>query len=181
MKQYILQPAYKKSVVEWTNWSKEINGVRHQLHRELGWRWGAFVLNVPETEEEIKAFVEQQGYDDLETMLDDYSAETIEEMCLPDEGDEEIELDDYDFEMIECWDGCWDDWSVNCYKDDGLDDDARYELAEAMQEIYEEGYEEAIEEDGWEFGDSGFTILSGFKLEQVPEGQSPYEFYSDNS
>lgn len=183
MKQYILQPAYKKSVIEWTTWSKEINGVKHMLQREVGWRWGAFVINVPETEAEVLAFMDDKGYGDvdLDIMLDDYGVTTLEEMCLPDPEEESVELEDYDHEMIETWDGCWDDWSVNCYAGEGLDEDSRYELAEAMQEIYEEGYEEAIEEDGWEFIDSGFAISGEFKLEEVPEGVSAYEFYSDNN
>lgn len=181
MKEYIIEPSYKKSVIEWTSWAKEINGVNHYLQRELGWRWGSFVINVPETEEEIQAFVKEYGYEDLESLLEDYSVDSIEEIALPDPEDDEVQLDDYEYEMLDCWDGCWDDFAVHVYLEGGLDEDERSELAEAMQEIYEEGYEDAIEEDGWEPMDSGYSIVGGFKITPVPEGVNAYEFHNGNS
>lgn len=179
MKQYVIRPQYKKSIAEWTTFRKEIDGTRYTLQREVGWRWGTFIINVPETDEEIKAFMEQHGYEDMDVMLDDFGVTSLEEMCLPEEGDDDVELDSYDYEMVDCWDGCWEDFNLQCYGEE-VDEDEQEAIVDEARELYEEGYEEALEDAGWEQALYGYNISGGFTLTEVPAGVDAYEFINEN-
>ena len=57
MKHYRMEPTYKKSVVENTTYSK--GGVIATY--EEGYRWGQFVIHIPETEEEFEAWANRFG------------------------------------------------------------------------------------------------------------------------
>ena len=109
MKQYVIKPKSKKSVAEIQSFYKEIDGVQVWVNYEETWRWGSFLLGVPETEEEIKAYLEDQGVDTLEELFEMYDVKTLEEILLPDPEDDHIMLTEdygYDFELVETWDGC---------------------------------------------------------------------------
>src|SRR5210317_2006486 len=122
MKQLIIEPTYKKSVLEYQVWTKEIDGHNVRAVMELGWRWGSFYINIPDSEEEIIEWAntiskQPSYYKTVDEVLNDYGYESVEELkssdiFLPSTDEEHIELDDYDTEMIDCWDGCWEDWCV---------------------------------------------------------------------
>ena len=48
MKYYRMEPTMKKSVIEYDTFSRiDENGKRILLHREVGWRWGSWLISVP--------------------------------------------------------------------------------------------------------------------------------------
>ena len=174
MKYFKIEPTYKKSVVEFTYFRRPLEELTNNdedkgkfafLHKELGWRWGSFMISVPDTEEEIKEFLEERGgYDSVQHYLADYHGEediivestTLQEYLLPNTEDDFVDLtEDYDSEMLECWDGCWEDWNIKTNGPVLSDVD---EMMEKIEEAYNEEYEEGVEELGWEFLDSQFEI-----------------------
>lgn len=148
MKKYLLEPSYKKSVLEYQVWEREVDGVKQRATLEIGWRSGSFELSVPETEDEVTEWANNRVgdpsyYKTAADVYNDYGVETYEEMksnFLPDEEEDFIEVGDYDYEMLETWDGCWEDWSL------ASDDE---ELLEEIQEGWEEDSWDYMEQNGW--------------------------------
>lgn len=174
MKHFRIEPTYKKSVIELSTFRRpleeltgndEDKGKFAYLRKELGWRWGSFMISVPDTEEEIKEFLEERGsYESVAEYLADYHGEediiiestTLQEYLLPSEDDDFVDLtEDYDAEMLDCWDGCWEDWDIttNGPKLEDVD-----EMIEEIEEAYSEEYEEGVEALGWQFIDNFFEI-----------------------
>jgi hypothetical protein len=89
MKHYLIEPKYKKSVVETSFFTKVIDEVKITAIREEGYRWGSFVISVESDDE------------------------------LPDPEDDSIDLEDYIYEMIDVSDGCWAHWSITSPDIDG--------------------------------------------------------------
>ena len=174
MKHFRIEPTYKKSVIELSTFRRpleeltgndEDKGKFAYLRKELGWRWGSFMISVPDTEEEIKEFLEERGsYESVAEYLADYHGEediiiestTLQEYLLPSEDDDFVDLtEDYDAEMLDCWDGCWEDWGIAVPGDELEDTD---DLIEEIEEAYSEEYEEGVEALGWQFIDNFFEI-----------------------
>ena len=174
MKHFRIEPTYKKSVIELSTFRRpleeltgndEDKGKFAYLRKELGWRWGSFMISVPDTEEEIAEFLEERGsYESVAEYLADYHGEediiiestTLQEYLLPSEDDEFVDLtEDYDAEMLDCWDGCWEDWGIAVPGDELEDTD---DLIEEIEEAYSEDYEEGVEALGWQFIDNFFEI-----------------------
>ena len=180
MKYYRVEPTYKKSVVEIAVFRrKDEDGNNCFLRKELGWRWGSFLFSVPETEEEIKEFLEANGqYDSLQEYLaDHYGHEDIitedtqlEEYLLPDPEADSVDItEDFpDAEMLDCWDGCWEYWSATRYPEDYTEEEQE-ELIEEIEEAYGEMYEEGVEELGWEFIDTYFEMHCQPEITQCDE------------
>ena len=174
MKHFRIEPTYKKSVIELSTFRRpleeltgndEDKGKFAYLRKELGWRWGSFMISVPDTEEEIKEFLEERGsYESVAEYLADYYGEediivestTLQEYLLPSEDDDFVDLtEDYDAEMLDCWDGCWEDWDIITNGPKLADVD---EMIEEIEEAYSEEYEEGVEALGWQFIDNFFEI-----------------------
>lgn len=174
MKHFRIEPTYKKSVIELSTFRRpleeltgndEDTGKFAYLRKELGWRWGSFMISVPDTEEEIKEFLEERGnYDSVAEYLADYwgdediivESTTLQEYLLPSEDDDFVDLtEDYDAEMLDCWDGCWEDWDITTNGPKLADVD---EMIEEIEEAYSEDYEEGVEALGWQFIDNFFEI-----------------------
>ena len=191
MKHYRIEPTYKKSVVEFTYFRRpleeltgndEDKGKFAFAHKELGWRWGSFMISVPDTPEEIKEFLEERGgYDSVQEYLADYHGEediivsdtTLQEYLLPNTEDDFIDLtEDYDAEMLDCWDGCWEDWSIrtNGPKLEDVD-----EMLEEIEQAYDEEYEEGVEELGWQFIDNSFEIHCSVTVVECDENGQVFE------
>ena len=69
MKHYRIEPTHKKSVIEIATFRRpleeltgndEDKGRWGYLRKELGWRWGSFMISVPDTDEEIKEIVKKE-------------------------------------------------------------------------------------------------------------------------
>ena len=183
MKHYRIEPTHKKSVIEIATFRRpleeltgndEDKGRWGYLRKELGWRWGSFMISVPDTDEEIKEFLEERGgYDNLTQYFTDYQGEedpsvietaTLQDYLLPGEDDDFVDLtDDYDAEMIDCWDGCWEDWGITVPGDDLENTE---EMIEEIEEAYSEEYEEGVEALGWQFIDTFFEIQSSVTVTQ---------------
>lgn len=174
MKHFRIEPTYKKSVIELSTFRRpleeltgndEDKGKFAYLRKELGWRWGSFMISVPDTEEEIKEFLEERGsYESVAEYLADYYGDediivestTLQEYLLPSEDDDFVDLtEDYDAEMLDCWDGCWEDWDIITNGPKLADVD---EMIEEIEEAYSEEYEEGVEALGWQFIDNFFEI-----------------------
>ncbi len=174
MQYYKMEPTYKKSVVENTTFMKAIDG-GHKVEGgntlwatlEVGWRWGSWVVSVPESEEEIMDFAnnkvgsltegDSRYYKTIREVYDDYVSGDatllqqqiidLQSAFLPDvsEACTFHEVDDYDAEMEETWDGCWEDWTINQF----CQPDADGYLDEEELQAYLENVEEAWQEDAW--------------------------------
>lgn len=194
MKNYLLEPTYKKSVVEYTLFKrKNEEGQLIFLRKELGWRWGSWMLSVPETEEEAYAYIKEQGYDNLLDWAYDYGhtvtndngdevldpdsnvIEMVAMQCLPSAADEFVDItEDYpNAEMIECWDGCWEFWDVFSYQVEDLDEDEVEAIKEEAEEAYDEEYEEGVEALGWEFVDTYFEMHCSPSIVRCNENGEP--------
>jgi hypothetical protein len=97
---------------------------------ELGWRWGEFHV-----------YTEDDTPPELESGVSILNCE-------------------YEAEMIETSDGCWDDYD---YSD--CDDDTR----EWLEEFLEENSVFELEEHGWVLGDCEFIIDCDMNIEKVEE------------
>ena len=177
MKQYKLEPTSKKSLLEYTVWRKTLeNGKDVIAILETGWRWGSFALHVPETEKEIIEWANvncgnPDYYQSIEEVFNDYAVESVEEfltVIMPDPNLEFHEMNDYNAEMIETWDGCWEDWSLggSVEAEEGVDMDV------ILEELEEGWYEDSwsyMEENGWLEEESYFEICTTITLEEMDD------------
>ena len=65
MKYYKLEPTYKKSLIELYSFKRPLSDFveGHEnrnaiLVKEIGWRWGDFTIEVPETQDEVNEWLE---------------------------------------------------------------------------------------------------------------------------
>ena len=198
MKHYLLEPTYKKSVLEFDLFKrKEEDGTWTYLRKELGWRWGAFMFSVPETEEEVMEYLKNQGYENAldwaldyghtvtdengEEVLDGDIAELIASQLTPSEDDSFVDItEDYDMEMLYCDDGCWETWDIYNYQnEDILDDEEKESLIEEVQEAWEEEYQEGVEDLGWEYVDNYFEMHCNPKITPCDENGKTEEEETD--
>jgi hypothetical protein len=178
MKHYRVEPTYKKSVVEYDTFSRiDENGKKIFLQREVGWRWGSWLISVPETQEEIDEYLKSKGFDTIEdfaqdcgrTYIDEDGNEvmevgfTLKDFLLPDEDDDQIDMsEDYpDAELIETWDGCWEFWSVSSFQAE-ISEEQNELWSEEAEEAYNEDYEAGLEAIGWK------PMFGGFQLQCCP-------------
>jgi hypothetical protein len=193
MKYFKLEPTYKKSLVEFYTFSRPLSDLKedHGLHKdakahlikEIGWRWGDFTIEVPETDDEIAEWLEFKDEGQYDTFYDlavDYGltetdeetgeevlpsdrsvVELIQDMLLPDLDDDYIMIsEDYpDAQMNSTWDGCWEDWSIRTgWTADSPVLENIDELIEEIDEAYAEEYEEGVEALGWTFDDCEYEM-----------------------
>jgi hypothetical protein len=193
MKYFKLEPTYKKSLVEFYTFSRPLSDLKedHGLHKdakahlikEIGWRWGDFTIEVPETDDEIAEWLEFRDEGQYDTFYDlavDYGltetdeetgeevlpsdrsvVELIQDMLLPDLDDDYIMIsEDYpDAQMNSTWDGCWEDWSIRTgWTADSPVLENIDELIEEIDEAYAEEYEEGVEALGWTFDDCEYEM-----------------------
>jgi len=188
MKHFLLEPTYKKSLVEFTLFKrKDENDNTIFLRKELGWRWGSFRFSVPETEEEALEYIKSKGYDGENAIFEwaeDYGhtiwdgeedkeyldpntslVEMVKSQLLPSEADDFVDItEDYeDAEMIECDDGCWEFWRVSSYQTEISEEDQESIVAE-IEEVYSEEYEEGVENLGWEYVSTYFELHCNPKI-----------------
>jgi len=193
MKYFLLEPTYKKSTVEKTFFRRELEpltgnpedaGKWAYVTKELGWRWGSFLISVPETEEEVLEFVKSSGYDDVLSWAIDHGESitqgdeevlppnfSLYNYLVPSEDAEYVDVtEDYpEAEMYECWDGCWEDWEVSST---GTTPDVDIE---EIEEAFSEDYEEGVEELGWTFVDMAFELHCNPKITPCDENGQVFE------
>lgn len=148
MKYYIVTPAHKKSVLE-TECFEDESGNRVMV--TTCWRAGTFKVYVPETLEEHR----EAGYDD----------DDVGTWLWPNEDDDFVELDDfYEFEMIDTWDGCSEDYEIF------VEDEEYRDLIE--ETLYEEGMYALFDNeklDGFEPVNGWFEIHGGIIMQECDE------------
>jgi hypothetical protein len=192
MKHYLLEPTYKKSLVEFTLFKrKDEEGKDIFLRKELGWRWGSFMISVPDTEEEAMEYLASEGYEGEDAFLnwamdfgftiadaatdeievpEEPMLELIERQLLPEETDDFVDIsEDYHHaEFVDSWDGCWEFWSVDSYHKE-IPEEEQEAIIEEVDEVYEEMHEEGVEELGWEFVDTYFELHCSPKITPCDE------------
>lgn len=198
MKHYIIEPTWKKSVIEKTIFRRtNEDGKIIFLEKELGWRWGSFMISVPETEEEAVEFIKSEGYDGESavldwamdwghTILDDSNEEVldpdttvlemVQSQLLPDESDEFVDItEDYGHaEMLECWDGCWEYWHARSYQIE-LTEEEQEAMVEEAEAAYYEDNEEGVKALGWEYVDTFFEMHCSPKITECDATGEPLE------
>jgi hypothetical protein len=97
---------------------------------ETGWRWGEFLV-----------YTEDDNPPEIEAGVDIYNC-------------------DYDTELVECSDGCWDDYDF-----DGCDEKTR----EWLEEFLEENSVFDLEEHGWFNSDTEMIIDCDLEITKVEE------------
>jgi hypothetical protein len=113
MKDYLVRNKYKKSVDETEIIVGEVEGVEVSIRYTTNWRSGEFLVSMPETPEEIAEVVKDYGYESEQAMLDDYDAESIVDILMPDEDEDLVEMCDFkDWELLSTWDGCAEDYEI---------------------------------------------------------------------
>mgnify|MGYP000955409845 CR=1 FL=1 len=127
MKYFLLEPTYKKSVVEYTTFVKKTEDATIRATREEGYRWGSWIIKVPETVEDAVEWCADMNCsfeDDFENDLD-----ALIESATPDVNNDFHEVDDYNNEFVELFDGCWADWTIHV-TGDGKDNYDEEEIQE---------------------------------------------------
>jgi len=191
MKYFLIEPTYKKSVVEYNSFVKFINGVKTYAILEEGYRWGSFLIPIPETDEEIKAWLDSKDdVSSLQEYLDWYhgvdeeefnALDTIDlaEYMLPNPEEDHCLLTEEfeDAEMIDIWDGCWMFWNIRQHGDseNHLSEEEREALAEDVEALYNEDYQESLEADGWDHCDFFYEIHSNLKITPCDENGNVFE------
>ena len=203
MKYFKIEPTYKKSLVEFTIFTRPMSDFREdaeknqhaRLIKELGWRSGDFLVAVPETDEEVTEWLKHQ-HPDCESFYDlavDYGlteldeetgeevlpsdktvSELIEQLLLPDLEDDYIMLtEDYPDAEMQ---STWD----GCWEDwsvysngERLEGEDIEAMIEEVEEAYGEEYEEGVEELGWSFQDCEFELHCKPMITQVNEDGEP--------
>jgi hypothetical protein len=141
MLKLFVEPDYKKSFNEHTMFRRKLEENSYvSIEFVVNWRWGSGWIEVPETEEELKEWVDRFG-DNFGYTYEDIPDFTIENF-LPEPGEECVELDGYDFDLNEAWDGCAEDWYV--YGPSSMTEEEKEELLEEVQEAYQEDYDEGV-------------------------------------
>ena len=131
MKHYLIEPKWKKSVIEISYYEKVIDGITVYATHEEGYRWGSFVVHVESDDE------------------------------LPDPEGDGFLAENYDYELIDCWDGCWGHWEVEA----GNDPEGKIDL-EAIEDTLDEI---DLEDDGWVYGSGEFSIQGEFIMKECDE------------
>lgn len=202
MKYFVMEPTYKKSIQEETVFKKEVDGNTFWATLDVGWRWGSWLVRVPETEEEILSFANERFgdhygahselyYPTIQSVYEDYVSGDCEEsdeqiielidLFTPDTSEACTfhEVSDYDNDMIETWDGCWEDWSIRqklSEDDDGyLDEDELDIMLEEIEEGWNEDGYESIEQMDFEDVGCEFYINCPVTLKPCDENGKVFD------
>lgn len=172
MKHYQITPSYKKSTIEYNVWEKKLeDGTLIRATLEIGWRSGTFVVHVPETNEEIDEWLENRGMS-----IDDYDGDydLVKPQLCPTTEDDLIEFDDYDTDMLDTWDGNWEEWSVAIFGEnkDEYDPD---EIQEEIEEAYSEDWSEGLENLGFSEEDCYYEMHCNPIIVECDEDGSVHE------
>lgn len=150
MKEFIITPKIKKSLMEITQWTYEDDNGTYTVEQELTWRYGRFSIFVPETEEEKSEWAALHSVD--LSALENHQ-------FLPDPDDEEVILDDYYAEMIDCDDGVGEEYALVKYPENA-DEDFVAEIEEGLAT----DAEDFLDENDWEDTDCYFKITDGVEI-----------------
>lgn len=101
---------------------------------ETGWRWGEFLV-----------YTDDDNPPDIESGVDIYNC-------------------DYETELVECTDGCWEDYDF-----DDCDDETR----EWLEEFLEENSVFDLEEHGWYNGDTEMIIDCDLEITKLDDDGNP--------
>ena len=185
MKYYLLEPSYKKSILEFDTFRRPMNEVTQNiedkdkwvyLEKEMGSRWGQWLITVPETDEEINDWLENSNYETIEDFKSDYGyddlngSELMHSVLVPLTDDEFVDIDDTFCEFVESYDVCWEDWNVRAFDTD-LGDTS--EMIDEIVDAYGEEYEDGVENLGWEYVGSNTEMTCPPKIIECDKDGKP--------
>lgn len=147
MKYFLLEPTYKKSVVEYTTFVKKTEDATIRATREEGYRWGSWIIKVPETVEDAAEWCEDMNCSFEDDFENDLAA--LIESATPDVENDFHEVDDYNNEFVELFDGCWGDWTIHI-TGEGKDNYDQEEIQEEVETAWEEEWNSGVENAGYE-------------------------------
>jgi hypothetical protein len=168
MKYYTVTNRFKKSVDETEIIVGTVDDVEVRIAYTTNWRSAEFRIGVPETKDEIADYLKYQGYDTVEELLEDYEVETLDDIVLPPEDEDYIEMCDYyEWEMLSTYDGCSEDYVIHVMTED---DDVVAEITEKIENVIEEeGLWGLFDELGLESDDCVYEIHNGVIVEEEQE------------
>jgi len=144
LKWYVIKPKFKKSICETQFWINTLsNGKNVKVEVNTVFRWGSFNIELNDKQK-------------------DQILSSIQ-----------INLNDYEHELIETWDGC--DFWLETVDEDSFNSEEQEEIENLINqwpvehEYYEvdDGYdEEKMEANGWSEYECTYTIVAGCTLEE---------------
>jgi len=138
-KTYSITNKWKKSYVEIEEFKDYEGQTGDSIKYETGWRSGTWQIT-PQDQEEVDQLMDAQ-------------AEDWEDVLHPNEFQEA--------EMIESWDGCWDDWDFS-----GVTSKSDEELEAFEEEVMEEG-QGWFFDNGWDSADMECYFSGPITVEEV--------------
>ena len=153
MKEFIIEAKHRKAICELTIWNKSDEIGTYTVEHELHWRSGSFSILVPETQTEKEEFAKRHSIslDDIET-----------HQFLPNADAEEINLSEFDADLIETNDGVYQSFSLTSYPDD-----ADADLISEIEAGIEEDGTEYLEENDWDEIEYSINIEGGVVITPV--------------
>ena len=170
MKYYLLEPKSKKSIVDYQTFSKVVDGNKIYAVREEGYRGGSFVIHVPETDSEIDLRLADMDMtrEDVISYYEEDINSIGEKFFMPDPDDDYHELNDYDFDLIETYDGCWAEWRIVASLD-VMSEEKQDDLLMSVEQLWEEDYDSALVDDGWSDDGTSTEIQCEISLKECDE------------
>jgi len=168
MKYVKVEPQFKKCVTDTTTWKKVIEGETAYLTKCETYRGGSFLINVPETPEEIKeclAYRDMTLSEAYEYFGEDFD---LNELWLPNPDEDWVEMGDYQAELLDMYDGCATDWNL-ILSDDIMSEEDQEELLDKLEMVYDEEHDLGIAEEGWEECDCVQEIHCELTLSECDE------------
>jgi hypothetical protein len=148
---YIIEPSYKKSACEEQSWSNTLKNGKSVIVKVCNvYRWGKFYIDL--TQEEKKEILTK----------------------------EMVNLSEYEFELIEMWDGGCDFW-VDIDEEDTFTEEEQEEIDRLLyywpednvpedEDAEDDGYdEEKMEANGWIECDCDYVLSSACELQVVTD------------
>lgn len=169
MKYYTVEPTVKKSLYETEIFSKFMgDGTAIHARLQSCWRWGSYMIAVPETVDEIDEWCEAHG-----VQVEDFGGyDAIIENLLPDPESEYTELGDYEYDNLETFDGISADWEIEVFgpSSSKIDKD---ELLKQIEDAWEKDWLEGIENLGFESVGTEVEIYCPLNITECDEQGNP--------
>jgi hypothetical protein len=174
MKTYKIEPTYKKSVCEVTLWRKSSdladpdNYSGPEIKLECWWRWAEWIIQIPETDEEIQRFLQGERFQTLDEYLHYHGAETIEDVILPDEEDDEHLLQS-EAECNYCFDGQGEEIKIERRRNSDLNEEELLRMESEVTRVFAEDHIEGLEELGWEEYSTAYEVYCSVTVELLED------------
>lgn len=159
MRYYLIDPQEEKSIVkrEFFSYYNDEKSKEYVLEIKTGWRWGSFMISIPETQEEIKNFLEKSNADSRTKFIKSAGTLTLEQALLPHKNYDTIPLTKkYNAKVQEIDDFCWIDFYI---QEGHLSSDEQTDIIKEVQSAYEKNGYTALADLGWYRENEDFELI----------------------